>query len=479
MQSLRSFLAVSTFVLAGALTAHGGDGAPAKKEAGPPNLVLDISAALVNKAVHRSVDRTEPFEDVILERLVEGIGRTQGTVHAELIPDACRAAVDVVVDGTMTSTEVTCLGFLRLHTFTATPFVARHRVTFEGRGIRSYVGPVQAHAVSSLRCVTDRAGDPYAPGTQLAKLGFCMDKEEAEAEASAHTADRLAERMGADLAVELAKAGPAIAGGLGLYRAAGLDPRDLSFNTTSERMQVQLRFAIPGRPRPALPPPAAGDADLVGRVHQSVLNEMARATLGGKTFSPAELLKVGQAALGQLIRAGRLDPKQQDDGLLMEKLLAGLGKQTVAITLATNDPVRVSFTDKGVKVEVHLAELRLAGVAVPGVTVGAIYGLERSGGKVQGLRQGPVTFRSGAGSSASEKKPQQPGATLAPLIQALFAQILPEQLILRDLSMPEPVSGLGVLVALRAEARDGWLMVAWKLPGTSASSAAIVGPNLP
>jgi hypothetical protein len=480
MQRRWSFLVFTTFVLVSIFPVRGGEPGSARGEASPPNLVLDISAALVNKAVQRSVDRSEPVEDVILERLVRGCGRTQGTVHAELIPDPCRAVVDIVLDGTVTSKEVAYTPLLHLHSSTTTPLVARHRVTLDGHGIRSYVGPVHAHAVTALRCVTDREGDPYAPGSQLAAYGFWMNKEEAEAEASAHTADRLAHRMAEDLAPELARGGQAIAKGLALYRAVGLDLRCLSFNTAPDRVQVQMRFATPGQPRPGLPP-AVCDADLVGRVHQSVINEMARVALGGKTFSPAELVKRAEEAFGSLILDGGAKGKPQETGLLLEKLLAGLGKQAVVITAATNDPVTVSFADKGITLQVHIAELRLSGVALPGVKVSATYRSEYSAGKVRAVRQGPITFRPDAGKSGTDKKLSGPAALLAPLVEALFAHIFKEQLVLADLSLPEPVSGLGQLAGVRAEARDGWLVVAWKQPGLTPcpGGALLVGPEVP
>src|SRR5437879_2272088 len=71
-----------------------------------PHLIIDVSAAMVNGAVQRSVDRIEPVEEEIRETPVHGTGRTVGTVRAELVPDARSAAVEVIFQGCVWSRTV-------------------------------------------------------------------------------------------------------------------------------------------------------------------------------------------------------------------------------------------------------------------------------------------------------------------------------------------------------------------------------------
>src|SRR5436305_1727111 len=94
----RTLLAIPALgVLAILLTAPA-DGQIASS--GGPNLILDVSASLINSVVRQKVDRVQDVSDVVQGTPVSGISRTIGSVHAELAFDPDRAAIDIVTEGT-------------------------------------------------------------------------------------------------------------------------------------------------------------------------------------------------------------------------------------------------------------------------------------------------------------------------------------------------------------------------------------------
>src|SRR5437660_1334882 len=94
--------------------------AQGEKEDRPPNLLIDVSAGLIQTAVRRPVDRMEPFTDVIVDTPISGVARVVGGVEAELIPDPHRAAIDIVVGGRTYAKSIGTQGHVLLHTYTIT-----------------------------------------------------------------------------------------------------------------------------------------------------------------------------------------------------------------------------------------------------------------------------------------------------------------------------------------------------------------------
>src|SRR5262245_59522245 len=71
-----------------------------------PNLLVDVSGAMVDAIVRRSVDEKVEVVDTILDTPVHGHARTIGDVRAELVPNSSHAAVDVAFSGTSWSQTV-------------------------------------------------------------------------------------------------------------------------------------------------------------------------------------------------------------------------------------------------------------------------------------------------------------------------------------------------------------------------------------
>ena len=127
---------------------------PGDKPRREPNLLVDASAALINAAVQRPVDRTEPVGEIIQDTPVCGIGRTVGAVRAELVPDPHRAAIDVILQACVYSQTVGTRNTILIHTAGTTPLEIRRRVVMDDKGIRLFAGSSRAVSNACLLDVT-------------------------------------------------------------------------------------------------------------------------------------------------------------------------------------------------------------------------------------------------------------------------------------------------------------------------------------
>jgi hypothetical protein len=426
-------------------------------------LIVQASAALINEAVQRSVDRVEPFEDIILETPVCGIHRTQGRVHAELVPDPCRAMLDVVLDGITHSDSVGFRPFFRLHMCTTTPFVVRQRVVLTAHRISAFPGPGIACANSTLLGVTEKDGDQESPLADIAEITFRKKKKEAEAEISAKSVQQTTDRLSMELAPSLYRASRSLSQGLDQLKRRGLKLQALEYSTAPEFIQSRVQVATHRRKGAKTAPEVSAGADLALRIHQSLVNEAGQALVGGKTYPLHELATRVDNFMSAYLREGREDALRRASLKALETLQKALGGKAATITFAKKDPVAVVFTESGFRIEITVAQLGLGGLPFAGGRVQAVYRLERTARGAMTVRQGAVRFLPPASSERSGKKLDPPPAPLRQFQEAMFGQVLKERIARADLTLPAPLSRVGLLAPRNAAIHDGWLVLDWKL----------------
>ncbi len=420
------------------------------------NLLVDASAALINAVVQRPIDRTEPVHEIIQDTPICGIGRTLGTVRAELVPDPHHAAVDLILQACVYSRTVGTRQTILIHTCGTTPLEVRRRVSADDKSIRLFAGPSCAVSTTCLLDVTSTM-DMDCLAIRMTRRGFENNKPAAEAESAWKAARRASHRLDEELTPILASASEALGRELLAFRRAGLCLEALEFSTTPAIVQARARFATPGRPQPipvSLPP----DFDLAVRIHESVASEAAQKEFGGRSFPLTGISKV----YGDLTRGLILDDRplaaQKADLKTMEKLLADLAGKAVTINLG-KEPLIVRFAEQGFSLEGHVASIRQDQVDHAGLRFKVAYRLENARDGVHAVRKGPVQFF---------PEPAQPGQKVAKLpagdlalLETLFAEFLKERLKLAALPMPEGLSSR--LDPPRAYARNGWFALVWKL----------------
>ena len=361
-----------------------------------PNVLIDVSAALLNAAAQQAVDRTEPVCEVIQDTPVHGIARSVGSTWAELVPDDRHAVVDVAFRGCVWTWGVGSRGTIRIHTFTTTPLETRRRVVVDEAGIRIFAGPSCVKATTELQCIRSTM-DMNGLALWSAECGYHRSLCAAEAEAGYKTVCRANERLDAELTPILLSASQTIGRVLARDKRLGLTLESLQFKTTPSWLQVRALVSAPGRELPRAAPPLAADTDLGVRLHESFLNTVVQAEIGGRSFALDGVSKVYEDATRGLLRDARPEADQKASLKRIEKLAAGLAGKPVTITLAKNDPLTVTFRDQEIHIEVHVASVRQEGESFAGLRSKLVYRLENRKAGAQAVRKGAVQFVVDAG----------------------------------------------------------------------------------
>lgn len=417
-----------------------------------PNLLIDISAALVNAVVQRSVDKTDPVQEIIQDSPVHGMARTIGNVSPELVPNARHAVLDVFLRGNVYSRTIATRPHVFLSTTTEIPLEVSNRIVIDEKGARIFHGRASATATTTLHGVSSRA-EPDVIGMRVAGQLFQKHKKYAEAESASKTAWRASNELAAELTPALTAASDA----LKAVRKAGLVLESMKFSTSADSMHANFCLAAPGRSGAGVAPALPDGIDLGVRVHESLLNETAQALYGGKSFP---LDKVNQlyeeVTLGMLIDS-RKENVRKDTLKTLEKVLADLIGQAT-MTFARNNPMTVAIVEQGFTIEIQVDSIQEAKQAYAGSKVSAGYRLEHSAHGVHLVRKGPVRLVPNAATGKLKAAP----ASYVFAQEMLFAELLKERLTLAPLPMPAALSRLQ-LSTPRAATRGGWLGVVWNL----------------
>ena len=434
-------------------------GEPKTKAEKKANLLIDISGRAINAVVQRSVDRTEPVQETILDTPVHGMSRTLAHVWAELNPSPTHGVVDVVFRGNVYSRTVSTRPFVLISTIGTTPVEVRKRVVMDSRGIGIFAGPTSADTTIQLLDVSSRTEPDYL-AIRFARQGFLRNQGEAEVETACKTAQQIASGLEKELTPPLKGLSESGDRGLRTIKRLGLTLESLDFSTSATFIQGSLRIATPGRGASGPIPPMPADIDVGVRVHQSLVNEAAELTYGGRTFALEAVDNFYEEVTQGLLRDGRKDSEKRDGLKKLQKALADLAGKPTTITLTKKDPLILGFADQGFTIEVRLATINQEDVTYAGSRVKASYRFENTKEGVHLVRQGPVQV---IPAKAEPEKKIEPASDSVRLFQEiLFAEIMNERLILSAVPPPEMAAKLGFL-APRAGAADGWFGLAWGL----------------
>lgn len=427
-------------------------GEKSAKAAPLANLILDVSAAAVNQGVQRTIDRTEPFQEFILDTPVFGTARTRGFVTAELLPDSSRAALDVVFRGQVEARSVGERLQVMIHTFDTTPLEIRRRVVIDASGIQSIPGQNFGYTHTELLDVVNRHGDMGWRQVDLARRMFLRNKHFAEQEGACKAADTLAARLGEELAPNLEALAAPARKRLNRARDVSMKLESMQFSSSPAALQGRLRWAT-ATPGPTSLPDLPADVDLGIRIHQSVVNEIARAEFGGRTVHIDRLSEFYDE-----VTQGVLAPDQQGLLKLFGELVTTIAGEPVSATLASRDPLTVTFGDQRIDIDLHLASVRSGKTDYAGVRIKASYRLDNLPPGVVATRQGPVRLEL---AKADKQFAALPDGNLF-FVELLADQLFKERMVVNALAIPDGLPEVRV-ASPRAGAQNGWFAVAWKL----------------
>ena len=414
-----------------------------------PNLFLDVDESLLGNAVNRAVDETAPINDTVLGTRVRGSGRTTGLVLLDFVPSLQQAVVDLKLDATNHSDTRGSQGPVTVRTLGTTTVGARKRILIDDQRVAAL--PVEAHADTDTRTagigVNKRFGQRLI--RKIASRKIAEMRPQAEAISSAKARDRVRTQFEEQTASAIAQASRD-------YQTKfrqplmerGWYPELLQMSTSDSRLSVTARKALTDQIGAFTAPPAVDpDAVLAARVHESLVNNAAEITLGGRTIT--------QKFVEEQIR--------KNNGTLPEALGNDPDQQPWSITFAKRKPVELDASDDRVKVTVRGSRFTSGEREFPAMDIWAAYRIEPAPGGVRLVRDGDVQiYPPGFVPGGGEKLTVQE-TSLRRILQKRFNKVFKEVVDVEPLKLPGELERAGPLPMEQLVARkDGWVGVGWR-----------------
>ncbi len=405
-----------------------------------PNLYAEVSDEFVAAAIGAPVDDTTAVCDYIMGTDISGTGHTIGQTTAELAPDAERGVVDALLFATTYSTTVGSHGPVCIYTNGTTRIGACKRLWVNEYGVFSH--PAVSNAVTQT-CITDI----QARMQMMERMAWKRaGKQQSSAEyiASRHAEQRVNRRVDAQAAETIDKANgdynKKIRGPLVDHK---LFPQQLSFETDKQAVHVvsleigNSRLAAPTPP----PQPASTNADMVLRVHESMINNFALDALGGMTVHEEKF----QAAVVDMI------------GRLPDKLKGEEDQEPWAITFARRQPISVTFADDGFKIIIRGSEYFKGANSYPAMDVTAVYKIEKTPEGFKFVRQGDIqVFPPGRQQVGGKEQ------TIRTMLTKRFSKVFEPEMKGEGFMFSGKLEKVGKMLPLEVQCRDGWLTIAWR-----------------
>ncbi len=315
---------------------------------------------------------------------------------------------------------------------------------------------------SELLCLTSKFPGPLnAVLTGLGWRRYPRQKPKGEAIGEEHAQWEINDNMDNAARQPLADANQSFHETLRTLQRRGLAPRQLSFRTTTDRLEAAVALYAEGPPPElAAPPSVPASAALGIRVHQGFLERIAQVQLAGKRYTQAQLdrefvdffqeLSLNARALGVDFRPRPRDP-------------------LLAMTFAREKPIGFVFAEHGIEVTIRATALTVGTTDIPAFHVRFRYVVENNGnGNGNGNGHGFKLVREPLDAWPADVDPAKPRQLSGPekafraLILDRLESLLPEEAELDDLHLSGDFRKVGPLPVTAADTANGWLLLAWK-----------------
>ncbi|MDA1039577.1 MAG: hypothetical protein O3A37_04720 [Planctomycetota bacterium] len=442
-----------------------------------PNLYLDVDENLLASAVNRIVDEHAPVNDTILGTRVRGMGHTTGFVLLDFVPSLNAAVVDLVLDATNHSSTRSSKGPVTVHTQGTTTLDARKRIMIDDQRVTSL--PATASADVNTRTAGIGVKSKFAKNLirKMASKKIAEIRPQAEAISRGRAEARARQQFEAQTSGALAQAASDYQT---KFRRPLLErgwyPEMLHLTTSDSTMSVVARKALSDQIAAFTAPPAVDpDAILAARVHETMVNNAAEITLGGRTITQ------------QFVE----DQIKKNNGTLPESLANDPDQPPWSITFAKRLPVQLDADDDRVKVTVRGSRFTSGDREFPAMDIWAAYRIEPAAGTIRLVRDGdvqiyPPGFVPGGGEKLSVAE-----TSLRRILQKRFNKVFKEVVDVEPLDLPGELKHAGPLPMEQLVARkDGWVAAGWRkkapvvlvsehgIPSTAAGepTLAVAGP---
>ncbi|MBX9791128.1 MAG: hypothetical protein K2Y37_19590 [Pirellulales bacterium] len=446
--------------------------AAVRRKFAAPNLVVQASEALFAAGLTEQVDTVEPVREQIMGASVSGTGRTIGELKVHPLADPTRALFDAEFLGVNRSRTVAAQRSARIAGRGYTTLEAHKRLRFTPEGIVS--GPAKATACldTQTTCVWSTA--PRLRGrivTRVARRRSAESKPQAERIGSSRAADKLELRLDRQAGERLAKANVEYWKNVRRPLVAhGLFPRiDLLHTTASHVELIGMTAGMRQLGAPMPPPGIAQSRDLVARLHESAVNNLAQGLLAGETIKSEEVeAKLGEA--GVTVPPPRRSAGEEGD----EEEEESQRKGKWSITFADQGPVEARFRDGGFRITIRgrrftsqANEFEQERTYPNAMVVWADYKIEQGPDGPRARRVGdihalPPDVLSGKRPSMSTRE-----TALVSMLtrENRMGNVLRKELGDEPFALPGRWKDAGELAMRELSADGGWLAASWELIG--------------
>jgi hypothetical protein len=420
-----------------------------------PNLLGEVSPAVLGAGIVEAVDDTTAIRDCILGTDIYGTAHTVGQTIIELPTDPNLGVIDTLFSGTTTSENVGYHGPVTIHSNATTTLSARKRLWINSGGLSSYSSA--STATTEVQICDIQSNKDRAMIERMAWKRADKQKSDAEYIASRHAEERLNERIDQQAAKSLDRANQAYVDKFHRpFTERKLFPQELRFSTTERGISVLGVQAGEGKlAAPAAPPPVVEGAEMSLRIHESMINNLAFDALAGRTVYEEKVQAAVTDALGHL----------------PEKMKGDEDGKPWAITFAPRQPISVTFADDGFEITIRGERFIKGNDHVAKMNISAVYKIEKTEHGFKAVRQGNVKVAP----PGAKKGGVQVGAAV--LLKKRFEKIFQPEILGEGFELPGKWKAAGKMLPIQVLCRDGWLVIGWKRESTATASAANVVPR--
>jgi len=406
-----------------------------------PNLFVQLSEDMIKTGFDTNVDERMQVHEVIMGTSIRGDAHMKGRATLELVPNAEKAAVDIVLSGTTKSNNVGHNGPVTIYSSSVTTVDARKRILVDATGIASKPARADCRVRSRVHNI---AGSALAQNVAWNRVG--QHKAQAEAIAS-RRADRRAEKKVDRNAGELLKRANDLFTDKfrnPLVRRDGF-PQVLQFSTTEDYVHIMaLESGADQLGAPNEPPALAANHDVAIRLHESFVANLSQAALGGVTLTDERLAELVERLTGDV----------------PEELVITEEDDPWSITFASERPLGARFDDQGVTVFIRGKRFTRCDTELKkSIQISATYEIAKTAEGAKLTRQGDVTVE-----FAGSKRLSASQIAMKTFMKKRFEAIFKREIVSDGIELPGRWRQAGKMRLQQLHCDDGWLALGWHQP---------------
>lgn len=349
---------------------------------GRPNLHLEVQSSLLNRLVARPVNNVAPINDTILGTRVRGSGVTNGSLSVRTLPSYDRARLAFHLSGATQTNTRGVNGPVAIYTLGTTSFNASKVVELSDRAFRVLPASAQASTRSRTQGVKKIGGGLGSRIVEkIARKRVAEKKSQADAIASSKAEVRVEASLNEQLDSQIIDARRRYDDGLTKpMRRRRATARHLIQRTTPGSLIVEAVQADKGQLAAWDSAPTTVSAPLSATLHQTAVNNLLDAYLGGATLS--------RYSVEEPTKINIVTPPWLK--LKAEKPAPGNEFKPWSLRLRATRPVSVEFAASRITAIIHAAEMKVEDKSYKNWDLIAVYEPALVEGSWHLIRQGDI-----------------------------------------------------------------------------------------